>query len=200
MDQRDRAAIEDLFRKIATVEQQTGPRDREAETFIRAQIAARPAAPYLMAQTIIVQEQALYAAQQRIEELEAEAAGASGGGLLGGLFGAGRPARQERPDYRADRGRAASGPWSGSPGMMRAGGGGFLAGAAQTAMGVAGGVVLGNMIADWMSPDAASAGDFADSTGGDEGGFFGAGDQADTQLADAGDAGDVGGDFDFGDF
>jgi hypothetical protein len=67
-------------------------------------------------------------------------------------------------------------------------GGGFLAGAAQTAMGVAGGVVLGNMIADWLGPDTADI--EADALGGP--------DAAEQQVADAGDFG--GGDFDVGDF
>ena len=70
MDQRDRAAIEGLFERIARVEQRSGPRDRGAEAFIRSEIAGQPGAPYYMAQTIVVQEQALNDAQRRIEELE----------------------------------------------------------------------------------------------------------------------------------
>jgi hypothetical protein len=60
-------------------------------------------------------------------------------------------------------------------------------------MGVAGGVVLGSMLADWLTPDQAAA------AGLDEQGGFGdvAGEQ-DVAAADAG--GDFGGDFDFGDF
>jgi hypothetical protein len=83
------------------------------------------------------------------------------------------------------------------------GGGGFLAGAAQTAMGVAGGVLLGNMLADWLTPDASehasSAGLFGD--GRDESGSHddsGSQGGEDTQVADAGEFG--GGDFDSGDF
>ena len=85
-----------------------------------------------MAQTIVVQEQALNEAQRRIEELESELQGGqAGGGLLGGLFGKGGSGRRYGG---AARSTATYEPW----GPARGGGGGFLAGAAQTAMGVAG--------------------------------------------------------------
>jgi hypothetical protein len=148
MDRNDQQAIEQLFGKLAAVESQSAPRDAEAEAFIRQQIAARPGAPYYMAQTIVVQEQALNAAQARIEELEAQAAEAprQSGGLLGSLFGDSRPARRSGAVPRV--GPAASPPqWpAGTQVPQRSGGGGFLAGAAQTAMGVAGGVLLANAI------------------------------------------------------
>jgi hypothetical protein len=60
---------------------------------------------------------------------------------------------------------------------QQTGGGGFLAGAAQTAMGVAGGLLLGNAIAGMFSGDEAqaaedSSGDGAEGAGGDDGGGF----------------------------
>jgi hypothetical protein len=177
MDTQDRAAIEDLFRKLSEVERRSAPREPEAEAFIRSRIAAQPGAPYYMAQTIVAQEQALLEAQRRIEALEARAQRPSGG-LLDSLFG-GRP---RAPAYSRGVSTDYGGPWGGG----RAGGGGFLAGAAQTAVGVAGGVVLGNMLADWLSPDEAAAagldgvaGGVADDQGADVGGFdadFDAGD------------------------
>jgi uncharacterized protein len=156
MDRNDQQAIEDLFGKLADVERRAPPRDPEAERYIREQIARQPGAPYYMAQTIVVQEQALNAAQQRIEELEREAAGPSAGdGLFSGILGGNR--RTARPAGSVPSvGRA-------EPDMPRERyapqreGMGFLAGAAQTAMGVAGGVLLGNMIADMFRPDQAQA-------------------------------------------
>ncbi len=129
MDRNDRQAIASLFDRLAEVERRSPHRDAEAEAFIRQQIAQHPPAPYYLAQTVVVQQQALEAAQARIAELEAGAA--RGGGIVG---------RQQRQVPQPDRGYGVqpAGPW---------GGGGFLAGAAQTAMGVAGGVLLGNMIA-----------------------------------------------------
>ena len=165
MDSQDREAIEGLFQRIARVEQRSGPRDRGAEALINAKIGQQPAAPYYMAQTILMQEKALNDAQARIEELE-------------GGYGAGR------------RGGRNAGPWDNAPGY---GGGGFLAGAAQTAMGVAGGVLLGSMLADWLTPDAAASQDAQ--SGADFSGD--AADAGGTDVADAG--GDFGG-FDIGDF
>lgn len=199
MDNRDREAIEELFGKIARVEGQSGPRDAEAEVYIRSRIAAQPSAPYYMAQTIVVQEQALSEAQRRIDELESrDAQTSSGGGLLGSIFGGGQGSRSRSPagagsvsprQQRQDDG----GPWGSRGGMGRGmgmGGGGFLAGAAQTAMGVAGGVVLGNMLADMLSPDEAAAAGLDDNAAAED--DIGLAD-ADTDVADAGD-------FDVGDF
>ena len=129
MDSQDREAIEGLFQRIARVEQRSGPRDRGAEALVNAKIGQQPAAPYYMAQTILMQEKALNDAQARIEELE-------NGGYGPAVAAAECRAVGQTPGY---------------------GGGGFLAGAAQTAMGVAGGVLLGNMLADWLMPDPAAA-------------------------------------------
>lgn len=63
MDRNYRHAIETLFDKLATVERQSPPRDGEPEALIRYKIARQPGAPYYMAQTIIIQEQALAAAE-----------------------------------------------------------------------------------------------------------------------------------------
>ena len=95
MDRQDRDAIEGLFRRIARVEQRSGPRDRGAEALISAKIGQQPAAPYYMAQTILMQEKALNDAQARIEELE------------NGGYGAGR------------RGGRNAGPWDNAPGFCR---------------------------------------------------------------------------------
>jgi uncharacterized protein len=156
MDTNDRQAISGLFGKLAQVERQMPDRDVEAERFIADAISRQPGAPYYMAQTVVVQEQALTGAQARIDQLEAEIAearqgGARGGGFLSGIFGGG--AASGRP------GRAV-------PPMPQGAPGGFLAGAAQTAMGVAGGVLLANAIGGMFADDAeaaeADAGDESD--------------------------------------
>jgi uncharacterized protein len=186
MDQTEQHYIDELFDRLQSAERQSGPRDAGAEGYIRERVSRQPAAPYYMAQAIIVQEEALKAAQQRIAELEheieqrpAQAAG-SGGGFLGGLFGGG-PARTTSvpPSSSVPSGgsvpRAGGGfnyPREQRPPMdqraqaedstvARYGqtgrGGGFLAGAMQTAVGVAGGVVLGNMIGNMLGGDKAGA-------------------------------------------
>jgi len=154
MDHQDRQAIEQLFGKIAQVERQSTPPDAQAAEFIRSQMGQQPNAPYYMAQTIVVQEQALSASQGRIQQLEHELASrpAGGGGFLAGLFG-GQSRPQQQPSYQPYQQPMQGMPPHTASGMMggmaqQRGGGGFLAGAAQTAMGVAGGVLIGNMIAD----------------------------------------------------
>jgi len=182
MDQQDRQAIERLFAKLGEVKRQSGHRDAEAEAFIKSRIAAQPGAPYFMAQTIVVQEQALNAAQARIAELEHELEGrpVNGGGFLSGLFG-GAQSQQPRPQPRAGL-PPTMGPGlaPGVGGMTPGRGGGFLAGAAQTAMGVAGGVLLGNMIAGAFGGNDAKAGEP---------------EPAAEPAAASGDDGDFGGDF-----
>ncbi|EXL09038.1 DUF2076 domain-containing protein [Aquamicrobium defluvii] len=172
MDRNDSQAIEQLFSKLDAVERQAPPRDGEAEAYIRDRIASQPGAPYYMAQTIIVQEQALEAARARIEELEAQAQQHSGG-ILGGLFGNSRPPQRTVPRIgRAGTAAPRSPLPAGVTNNARAGaGGGFLAGAAQTAMGVAGGVLLGNAIAGMFGGGEAHAAD--DDAGAADEGFDG---------------------------
>lgn len=185
MDRNDQQAISGLFGRLADVERQAPQRDAEADTFIRERIASQPGAPYYMAQTIVVQEQALEAAQARIEELEAQAARPqSGGGLFGSLFGGGQqqPARRTVPSIGSRPGGAYPGALGAAPAAGQVGqipqraGGGFLAGAAQTAMGVAGGMLLANAIGGLLAPDTAQAAEpepQAEETGADDGGDFG---------------------------
>ena len=175
MDRNDRKAIEDLFVKLGEVEGRAPPRDPEAEAFIAGQIAGQPGAPYYMAQTIVVQEQALAAAQARIEELESRQAEEPRGGFRMPFGG-----ERDQPAERATRrgsvptiGRAATD----NAGVGR-GGGGFLAGAAQTAMGVAGGLLLGNMLAGLFG--GGSEAQAAESPQTDETGVEDTGDDLDT--------------------
>nr|WP_207761894.1 DUF2076 family protein [Arboricoccus pini] len=92
-----------------------------------------------------MQEHALATAQARIAQLEGELTQRpAGGGFLSGLFGGGQVPRAQP---------VAQGPLSG----VRPGGGGFLGGALQTAMGIAGGMLVGNMLMNAFSADPATA-------------------------------------------
>ncbi|KKB12785.1 hypothetical protein VE25_05440 [Devosia geojensis] len=154
----DRRAIEGLFERLRDVAGRTGPRDAEAEALIHERVGEQPAAPYYMAQTILVQETALREARERIAMLE------------------------ERAEEQGGRTR---GPWDRQDRSERAGGG-FLAGAAQTALGVTGGVLLGSAIASIFTggaqaeepapepepqPEPEPEQDFGGDEGGDWGGF-----------------------------
>lgn len=180
----DRRAIEGLFSRLREVESRTDARDPEADALIREEISRQPGAPYYMAQTTLVQEHALSVAERRIAELEAQLERRPSD-FLGSLFGGGRdtdrtryqtPARQER------------GPWDRNDRYDNRGGGGFLAGAAQTALGVTGGLLLGSAIGSLFGAGAAQAGEAP------------ADQQPDQQNTDQQDTGNDSGDFGGGDF
>ncbi|MGE7369542.1 DUF2076 domain-containing protein [Neorhizobium sp. NPDC001467] len=161
MDQNDRHAIDGLFGKLKQVEGQTGPRDGEAEAFINQRVASQPAAPYFMAQTIVVQEQALEAAQRRIEELEHQASArpAGGGGFFSGLFGSSSQPRHEPAGNAAYRGPAQ--PTVGAYGNQ---------GQMQNGYGDQNGQPAGQPSGPWGRPGAAQRGGFGGGMGG--GGFL----------------------------
>jgi hypothetical protein len=196
MNSQERLLISQLFERLRSAA--NAPRDPEADAFIRQQLAAQPHAAYAMAQTIIVQNQALDAAQQRIAELESQQRGGAGYGddrnRAAGFGGGDRYGQdrygEERPMGAPDLGRgsvppsgpwahqqqqAPSGPWQGQPQQQPqpSRGGGFLSGALQTAAGVAGGVLLGNalggMFGGGSSAKASENNAAADDKGNDDG-------------------------------
>src|SRR5689334_8331386 len=89
------------------------PKDPEAEALIRQAAAQQPDLPYYLVQTVLIQDLSLHQAQQRITELEQQAADAQQAGkpgvgsFLGGLFGTRPPA--------AAGNTPPAGPWTRSP-------------------------------------------------------------------------------------
>ena len=80
-------------------------KDREAEALINQSVRANPDAPYMLVQSVLVQEQALQAANDRVLELEDQlrehgrrrASRASrSGGFLGGAWDSGRRGEEPR--------------------------------------------------------------------------------------------------------
>src|ERR1700733_13109687 len=185
MTPEERQMLGGLFQRVNSAA--ATQRDPEAESFITDAVRAAPHAPYVLAQTVLVQQQALEAAANRISQLEAAAQqvpeqneehGSFLGNLGKSIFGSApsSPPPRSDPDPQAyqraappPRGYAPPppqggypppppqgyppqpggyppqpGPW-GQP-QPSAGGGGFLQNAASTATGVAGGVVLGNLL------------------------------------------------------
>jgi hypothetical protein len=96
-------------------------KDFEAERLIQAEIGSQPNALYLLTQAVIVHEQGLRHAQERIQQLEGQQP--RSGGFLSNWFGGGSSAP---PPYTAS-----SPPGSGAVGS-------FLRSAAATAAGVVG--------------------------------------------------------------
>jgi uncharacterized protein len=141
MQSQERDLIAGLFGRLQQFESQ--PRDPEAEALIRDFVARQPASPYLLVQTVLVQEQALKAAQERIAELEAKAGGAApaASGFLGsapriGPWGSQPQAAAPQAPVPSTRS-----PLQAAVAPQQAGGG-FLRSAMATAAGVAGGAML----------------------------------------------------------
>jgi hypothetical protein len=144
MQQQERDLIAELFGRLQQFENQ--PRDLEAERLIASYVARQPAAPYLLTQTVIVQEEALKQAKARIAELESKSSESSflGSASKLGPWGA-APAQAEQAPAPAR-------PWGGgaapAPPMAQQAqgqapaGGSFLRTALTTAAGVAGGALL----------------------------------------------------------
>lgn len=93
------------------------PKDPEAEQLIRQAMAEQPDAPYLLVQTVLIQDMALHQAQARIAELERQLAEARAGqdkpaeqptSFLGGLFGRGASPTSAPPAGSVPP----AGPWS----------------------------------------------------------------------------------------
>ena len=66
------AQSDNLFDKLGQAEQHASPCQPKVGAHIRSHIENQPAAPYLRAQIIAAQEQALEAAQTRLAALEDE--------------------------------------------------------------------------------------------------------------------------------
>ena len=103
MNTEEQTLIDGLFGKLKQAETESAPRDAQAEALIKEHLTRQPAAPYYMAQAILVQDVALkqMEAQNRqrdeqIQQLQAElqrvktqAAPQQSGGFLSSIFGGG---------------------------------------------------------------------------------------------------------------
>lgn len=158
MNSEEQTLIDGLFTRLQEAEHEGGLRDSEAEAQIKSHLARQPAAPYYMAQALLIQEAAIKRLDQRVRELEAQTAEAQrqragSGGFLSGLFGGGQPANTSQPNQRpAGWGETrfsqhAPAEPAAMPGAApTAQGGGFMRGALQTAAGVAGGVMVADLL------------------------------------------------------
>jgi uncharacterized protein len=192
MTPQERDVIAGIFDRLKPAA--TQPRDPEAEKLIAEKLKDQPYAPYAMAQSVYVQEQALTNMQRQVEELQAQvvqlqqqaqtaAPAQPQGGFLSGMFGGGsKPAAMQAPAASGGRPGGpwgsqaaqpqpqpqAAGPWGGQPQQAApAAGGGFMATALTTAAGVAGGMVVGNMLMNaFKGPSAATGATQANNSGG----------------------------------
>lgn len=171
MTPEERQLIQDLFDRMRSYG--APEKDREAEDLIYRAVRANPDAPYLLVQSVLVQEQALQQADQRIRDLEdrvRELEGQaqprrSGGGFLGmgSPWGSrNEPARGSSVPQVGAR-AAPSGYDGGRPWGQQAQapqpaqGGGFMRTALSAAAGVAGGMLLADGIRSMMGGGSAQA-------------------------------------------
>ncbi|QCI10619.1 DUF2076 domain-containing protein [Pseudomonas putida] len=132
MNTEEQTLIDGLFGRIKQAEDPSQPRDAQAQARIEEHLRQQPAAPYYMAQAILVQEAALKRLDEQNKQLEAELqqaraqaeasrgqASSGGGGFLSGLFGSRNPApapqaqaqAQFQPQAQPQRPVAPGGGW-----------------------------------------------------------------------------------------
>lgn len=167
MTPQEQQLITELFARLKQTPAQA--KDADADQLIRKGVIENPETPYLLVQTVLIQDMALSQAQHRVAELEhqlAEAKEASsaqpsqpatsflGGALshfLGGAPSRGSvpPASQPpapppaaAPGWNQSAANPASFGGAAAPGMMSSASSGFLRAAATTALGVVGGQLL----------------------------------------------------------
>lgn len=152
MQNEEQKLIDNLFSRLQQAESQGSQRDSGAEQLIKQHLQSQPSAPYYMAQAILIQEAAMKKLNQRVSELEtrlAQQPQQTSGGFLSGLFGGGNTRAQSNPAPNNWNNNAVQTPnYTATPNTAppAARGSGFLGGALQTAVGVAGGVVMADML------------------------------------------------------
>jgi uncharacterized protein len=134
---------------LARLKQTPAPaKDADADQLIRKGLMENPEAPYLLVQTVLIQDMVLSQAQHRVAELEdqlskAKAASSAqrSASFLGGALSA-TPPPATAPERNQNAASPASIGGAAAPAMMSSGSSGFLRAAAATALGVAGGQLL----------------------------------------------------------
>ncbi|MBK0096343.1 DUF2076 domain-containing protein [Erwinia sp. S63] len=162
MQNEEQQLIDNLFSRLKQAETQSGPRDAGAEQLIKQHLQSQPGAPYYMSQAILIQEAALKKLNAQVADLENRLAQAqqqqqapqqSSGGFLSSLFGGGSrqsAPQQQQPVWNSAPQQQPQQQYAQPPQQQYAApparGTGFLGGALQTAVGVAGGVVMADML------------------------------------------------------
>ncbi|MXP51475.1 DUF2076 domain-containing protein [Pantoea sp. SoEX] len=163
----EKILIEQLFHRLKKAEDSSSTRDLEAEKKIQDYIKEQPAAPYYMVQSILIQEAALNKLNQQILKLKDEILQLQrikqnkNQTFLGKLFGRSNTTQEtslnsqssvsENNNLGINRQQQ---PYYSSQGYRGGSGGSFMSGALQTAAGVAGGVVIANMLSNMFHHSA----------------------------------------------
>ncbi|MFJ7791721.1 DUF2076 domain-containing protein [Pseudomonas sp. 43(2021)] len=120
MNTEEQTLIDGLFGRLKQAEDPSQPRDAQAQACIEEHVRQQPAAPYYMAQAILVQEAAIKRLDEQNKQLEAElkqaraqaeaaragsAPSNGGGGFLSSIFGS--AGRNTAPAVQSQRPAAA---------------------------------------------------------------------------------------------
>lgn len=168
MNQQDRQAIESVFNRLAKIEKNGSSRDSEAEALIQSRLSDHPGSAYYLAQTVLGQEQVLQAARKKIQLLEQRSVpslDASGNAVaVDTTAAAGTGVNTRAVGSSRQKGRLVRKLGFGSRGnkanqqrLQTGESGGFITGVMQTALGIAGEVMLGNMLGGPLANDAEAA-------------------------------------------
>jgi len=133
MNANEKQAIKQLSMNLRQIAAQSGPRDPQVEGYINQHVGQISGAMYYMAQAVILQQQALKQAEAQINQLQA----------------------------RQQHGSCMPRPQESRPTASQSGGG-FLANAAQTALGIGGGILVANAgmaLADSLFGESFDTGD-----------------------------------------
>ncbi len=146
MAPQEQQLITELFARLKQTPAQA--KDADADQLIRKGVMENPEAPYLLVQTVLIQDMALSQAQYRVAELEhqlAEAKAASSAQPSQPIAPASQPPAPPpaaAPGWNQSAANPASFGGAAAPGMMSSASSGFLRSAATTALGVVGGQLL----------------------------------------------------------
>ena len=153
MNTDERSQIIGLFDRMRTF---SGiEKDGAAAQLIDDEVRRNPDAPYLLAQSVLVQEQALQRAEARIRELETDLSTARASAPKAAAGSSQTFARNVQSSRSASV--PAAGAQRSDPSARPTAGGGFMSQALATATGVAGGMLLASGISSLFSNDSASA-------------------------------------------
>jgi len=113
MNTEEQSLIDGLFTRLKQAEDPSLPRDAQAQARIDEHVRQQPAAPYYMAQAILVQDAALKRLDEQNKQLEAELKQArtqatapsqgNNGGFLSSIFGGGHHAPASEPRQQPQR-------------------------------------------------------------------------------------------------
>ncbi len=144
MTPQERQQVSELFDRLASLE--SNRRDPEAERQIVDELRRAPNAVYALVQTVLIQDEALRAAHERLREYEGDAPQQQGGfldNMRNSIFGRSAAGRGSVPSIRP--GEQGSAWQSGANGQQAPQqGGSFLGTAAASAAGMIGGALLLN--------------------------------------------------------